>query len=188
MKLCMFVKTPNPFLKSIFLCFPRYWKITLYIGLQGITTYQYIMAMRTQLEQEESVKAQKALESSSDSSTIDNPTSCAVPKVSPTEYSLHNTVILKLTKEQLPLSIFSCAHLQHLGNIYKETVLCMFPSSYGNIWNLYVNKFLSSSNSPTASSSWNIGSILGLWIVSLLISQSLDAGLQKNSLGVKWKW
>ncbi|CAM6026095.1 unnamed protein product [Sphagnum balticum] len=47
----------------------------------GITTYQYIMAMRTQLEQEESVKAQKALESSSDSSTIDNPTSCAVPKV-----------------------------------------------------------------------------------------------------------
>jgi hypothetical protein len=51
-----------------------------------------------------------------------------------------------------------------------------------------VNKFLSSNNSPTASSSWKIGSILGLWIVSLLISQSLDAGLQKNSLGVKWKW
>lgn len=76
--------------------------------------------MRTQLEQEESVKAQKALESSSDSSTIDNPTSCALPKVSPAEYSLHNTVILKLTKEPLPLSIFSCAHLQHLGNIYED--------------------------------------------------------------------
>jgi hypothetical protein len=51
-----------------------------------------------------------------------------------------------------------------------------------------VNKFLSSNNIPTASPSWNIGSILGLWIVSLLISQSLAAGLQKNSLGVKWKW